>query len=80
MLPDWKNRKDVENRDYRHLSQCEIGGGKRISRHLSGELPVRAQTLFSDHPTRQHLELLLDAWPAPFGNFSRSAPALSEVR
>jgi len=26
----------VENRDYHHLSQSEIGGGKRISRHLSG--------------------------------------------
>jgi hypothetical protein len=35
MLPDWKNRKDVENRDYRHLSQFEIGGGKRISQQLS---------------------------------------------
>ena len=26
---------DVENRDYHHLSQLEIGGGKRISQHLS---------------------------------------------
>jgi hypothetical protein len=25
----------VENRDYHHLSQTEIAGGKRISRHLS---------------------------------------------
>jgi hypothetical protein len=35
MLPDWKNQKDVENRDYHHLSQSEIAGDKRISRHLS---------------------------------------------
>ena len=26
----------VENRDYHHLSRFEIGGGKRISRLLSG--------------------------------------------
>jgi hypothetical protein len=26
---------DVANRDYHHLSQFEIDGGKRISRHLS---------------------------------------------
>jgi hypothetical protein len=25
----------VENRDYHHLSQNEISGGKRISQHLS---------------------------------------------
>jgi len=35
MLPDWKNRKAVENRVYHYLSQLEIDGGKRISRHLS---------------------------------------------
>jgi hypothetical protein len=33
----------VENRDYHHLSQTEIGGGKRISRYLSGAVPVEAQ-------------------------------------
>jgi len=27
---------DVENRAYHYLSQSEIGGGKRISQHLSG--------------------------------------------
>jgi hypothetical protein len=29
------NRISVENRDYHHLSHSEIGGGKRISQHLS---------------------------------------------
>ena len=36
MLPDWKNRKDVENRDYHRLSQPEIAGEKRIYQYLSG--------------------------------------------
>jgi len=31
----------VENRDYHHLSQTEIDGGKRISQHLSGPNPAR---------------------------------------
>ena len=26
--------RDVDNRDYHHLSQNEIGGGKRIYQHL----------------------------------------------
>ena len=30
MLPDWKNRKDVENRDYHYLSQSAIANAKRI--------------------------------------------------
>ena len=29
-------RINVETRDYDYLSQCEIGGAKRISQHLSG--------------------------------------------
>jgi len=30
----------VDNRDYHHLSQVEIAGGKRISRHLSGSAKI----------------------------------------
>jgi len=36
MLPDWKNQKDVENRDYLHLSRIEMMGNQHwlaSSRH-----------------------------------------------
>ena len=46
----------VENRDYLQLSRFEIGGGKRISRHLSGEtVPVHLQNLVSGYATYQDL-------------------------
>jgi hypothetical protein len=35
LLPDVEIQIDVEDRDYQFLSQSEIGGGKRISQHLS---------------------------------------------
>jgi hypothetical protein len=40
-------RISVENRDYHHLSQSEIDGGKRIYRHLSS----RVATYVSGNPT-----------------------------
>jgi hypothetical protein len=36
----------VDNRDYHQLSQVEIGGGKRISQHLSRE---HGSTRVKDH-------------------------------
>jgi hypothetical protein len=43
-----------ENRDYHYLSQSEIGGGKRISRHLSGPTcpgpPAKASFRLRDLP------------------------------
>jgi hypothetical protein len=38
-------RINVENRDYHYLSQSEIAGAKRISRHLFGSVALEAQVL-----------------------------------
>jgi len=34
-LASYPNGSSVDNRDYHHLSQSEMGGGRGISRHLS---------------------------------------------
>ena len=44
------------HRDYHYLSQSEIAGGKRISRHLSGpNLPPHLQSLVSDYAANRAL-------------------------
>jgi hypothetical protein len=49
----------VENRDYHHLSQSEIGGGKRISRHLSKDESrlIDIQTLWKESVRQDFLNI-----------------------
>jgi hypothetical protein len=52
---------DVANRDYHQLSQAEIGGEKRISRHLSGPTcPAHLQEPVSDYATNRVQDRVLD--------------------
>jgi hypothetical protein len=54
----------VVNRDYHYQSRFEIGGGKRISQHLSGAKSAsHAQNLVSDCPTYQTVGLFLSLIP-----------------
>ena len=48
------NQIDVDTRDYHHLFRFEIGGGKRISRHLSdcGHVERRFHVIIAASRTR----------------------------
>jgi hypothetical protein len=54
-LTDWEfavGKIDVVNRDYHHLSQFEIGRGKRISRHYSVSVCRRCEDRLNLGSTR----------------------------